>query len=106
MIAKQRALPAAEAMERHGNRDRHIDADHARLNTVGEGAGRIAIACEDRGSVAVLVLVDQCESGVEVAGADDSEDRSEDLFTVDAHLGLYMVEEAGSDEESGAFREC
>jgi len=36
VVAKQRALPAAKAMERHGHRDGNIDADHADLHLVGK----------------------------------------------------------------------
>ena len=55
-----------------------------------------------RGAVAVLVLVDELEGGLEVVGADDAEDGSEDLFFVDPHLGLDVVEEAGAEEEAFA----
>jgi hypothetical protein len=59
----------------------------------GEVAGRVAVAGEERGAVAELVVVDELEGGLEVVGADDAEDGSEDLFLVDAHGGLDVVEE-------------
>src|ERR1700738_3915902 len=53
-LAEQRALPAAEAVEGHRHRDRHVDADHADLDAVGEFARGIAVAREDRRAVALL----------------------------------------------------
>jgi hypothetical protein len=58
MVAEQRPLPAAEGMIGHRHRDRNVDADHADLDAVGEIARRVAIAGEDRGAVAVFMLVD------------------------------------------------
>ena len=57
------------------------------------------------GAVAELVVVDEFEGGVEVVGANDAEDGAEDLFFVDAHLGLDVVEEAGAEEEAFAVGE-
>src|SRR4249920_1008890 len=37
VIAEDRGLPAAEAVIGHGDRDRHVDADHADLHAAGEG---------------------------------------------------------------------
>src|SRR5690606_11293119 len=51
--AEDRALPAAEAVEGHGHRDRHVDADHADVDTLLELPRGIAVAGEDRGTVAV-----------------------------------------------------
>ncbi len=33
-VTEQRRLPAAKAVVGHGNRDRHVDADHADLDLV------------------------------------------------------------------------
>src|SRR5271163_2522073 len=57
VVAEQRALPAAEAVERHRHRDRYVDADHADLDLADELACRIAVAREDRRAVAELVVV-------------------------------------------------
>ena len=102
MVAEEGALPAAEAVEGHGDGDGHVDADHADLDAVDEVAGGVAVAGEDGGPVAVFVVVDHLEGGFEVVDTDDSEDGAEDLFAVDLHLGLYVVEEAGSEEEAFA----
>ena len=40
---------------------------------------------------------------LEVVDADDAEDGAEDLFAVDLHLGLDVVEEAGAEEEAFAL---
>src|SRR5271168_4940201 len=57
MVAEERALPAAKAGERHGYRDRHIDADHAHLHLVGKGERCISVTGEDAHTVAILVIV-------------------------------------------------
>src|SRR5918995_5511887 len=79
VVAEQRGLPAAEAVERHRHRDRHVDADHAVLDLVGELACGIAVAREDRGAVAELVGVDQLGRPVVVRRAHDREHWAEDL---------------------------
>src|SRR5690349_3944264 len=54
-VAEDRALPAAEGVERERHRDRHVDADHAAIHLVREVARDVAVAGEDRHAVAVLV---------------------------------------------------
>jgi len=105
MISEERALPSTEAVEGHGNGNGHIDADHACLDTVGKGSRRVAVAGEDGGAVAELMVVDEFKCGFEGIGADDAEDRSEDLFAIDAHVGFYVIEEAGAEKEAFAARE-
>jgi hypothetical protein len=100
MVAEEGTLPSAEAVEGHGDGDGDVDADHAGLHAAGEVAGGIAVAGEDAGAVAELVVVYELEGGLEVVGADYAEDGSEDLFLVDAHGGLDVVEEGGSEEEA------
>src|SRR5258707_9157001 len=51
VIAKQRALPSAKTVKRHGHRDRNVDAYHAHLDLVGKRARRIAITGEDANPV-------------------------------------------------------
>ena len=98
MVAEQRPLPAAEGMEGHGHGDRHVDADHADLAAGGEVAGRIAVAGEDGGAVAVLVTVDQLQRRFVVRASYHREHRAEDLFLVDLHVGLDLVEQTAADE--------
>src|SRR6266436_9656573 len=79
-IAEQGALPAAKAVEGHRHRDRHVDADHADLDAVGEFARSVAVAGEDRGAVAVFVVVDELCRAVEIRAPHDREKRPEDLL--------------------------
>ena len=58
-VAEQAALPAAERVVGHGHRQRHVHAHHADLDVVGEIAGRLAVAREDAGAVAIFVVVDE-----------------------------------------------
>ena len=80
------------------DRDRDADPDHAGLDPVGEVARDIAIAGED--AVAVFVLVDEREGGLEVGRAHEAEDGFENLFALDAYLRFDVVEEAGAEKES------
>src|SRR5580658_1367960 len=103
VVAEEGTLPSAEGVEGHGHGDGHVDAYHADLYAAAEVAGGIAVAGENAGAVAVLVLVDEFEGLLEVVDADDAEDGAEDLFLVDTHLGLDVVEEAGTEEEAVTF---
>src|ERR1700709_975357 len=52
-VAEAALLPAPEGVGRDRPRNRHIDPDHSRVHPPGEFAGRVAVAREDRGTVAV-----------------------------------------------------
>src|SRR6202011_3427395 len=99
-VAEQGALPAAKAVERHRHRDRHVDADHADLDAVGEFARGIAIAGEDRDAVAVFVVVDELDRVLEIGRPHHRQDRPEDLLPVDPHLGLDLVEQTAAEEKA------
>src|SRR5271156_1647694 len=62
MVAKERALPPAKAVEGHRYRDRNVDANHAHLHLVGKGARSVSVAGKDASAVAVLVIVHQVQS--------------------------------------------
>src|SRR3954471_18312425 len=55
-VAKARLLPAAEGVVGDRHRDRHVDADHADIDLRREIARRVAIAGEDRNTVAVIMV--------------------------------------------------
>src|SRR5580658_1341454 len=86
MVAKQRTLPAAKAVEGHRYGDRHVDANHAHLHLVGKGARGVSVTGEDAGAVAVFVIVHQVQSLLKARNAQHGEDGTKDLFAVDAHL--------------------
>src|SRR4029450_13623369 len=44
MVAEERRLPAAEAVERDRDGNGHVDADHADLHALNEIARRVAVA--------------------------------------------------------------
>ena len=54
-------LPAAEGVECHRHGDRDVDANHADLDVMGEGAGGITIAGEDSYTVGVVMGMDQID---------------------------------------------
>src|SRR5580700_8399138 len=98
VVAEDRGLPAAEGVVGHRHRDRHVDADHADLDVVGEGTRGVAVAGEDRRAVAVGMVVHQPDRLVEAPGAHHRQHRSEDLVLVDRHVGLHVVEQAAAHE--------
>src|SRR6201989_3576006 len=97
-IAEAGALPAAERVVGERHRNGEIHAHHADLYAIDEVAGGVPVAGEDGDAVAVLVLGRQAHGLFVVLGADDREHRPEDLFLVDLHLGLHLIEQAGAHE--------
>ena len=76
-------------------------ADHADIDPRGEFAGGVAVAGEDGDAVAVLVLATAgATASSKSFGADDLQDRAEDLFLVGAHRRLHVVEQGRADEEA------
>ena len=69
--SEQRALPSTEAVECHGHRNRHVNTDHADLDVCAEIPRGVAITGKDRGSVAVLVRVNQIQGFFVAVDPDD-----------------------------------
>src|SRR6516225_8567457 len=99
-VAKEAALPAAEAMPRHRYRDRHIDAHHADLDAPPEFPGNVAIAGVTGDAVRERVAVDELHRCGEVRHAHEGQYWAEDLLPVDAHLRSHMVKERSSEPEA------
>ena len=93
VVAEEGVLPAAEGVVADGDRDRDVDADHAGLDLQLEAAGGAAVAGEDRGAVAVRGGVDEGEALLVGLGAQDAQDRAEDLVAVAVHLGRNVVDQ-------------
>src|SRR5215510_5711576 len=68
-IAEARLLPAAEGIVGNRHRDRHVDADHADIDARREIARGVAVAGEDRNTVAVVMLGRQRQRLLVVMGA-------------------------------------
>src|SRR5690606_1291210 len=64
-VAEQRCLPTTEGVVGDGNRDRHVDADHADLDLVLEAASRASVVREDGGAIAKLTRVDELHAVLE-----------------------------------------
>src|SRR6185312_6592129 len=99
-VAEARALPPAEAMIADGNRDRHVDTDHADVDPRGELARGVAVASEDRDSVAIFVGRGEPYRLLEVVRSDHLQDGSEDLVLVGLHVWGDSVEEGGAHEKA------
>src|SRR5262245_46406137 len=100
VVPEQGALPATEAVVRRRHRDRDIHADHAGLDPGREVAGGLAVPGEDRGAVAVLVLVDQRDGLLVILRPHHAQHRAEDLLAVDAHAGVDAVEQTPAEEKA------
>jgi len=107
MIAEERSFPAPERMPRHRHRTRHVDAHHAHLNLPREYARRAAVGGEKRYAVPQFVRVDECYRTRhecyrtrEIRHADNRQDRPENLFSIDAHIRLHVVEERAAKKEA------
>ncbi len=85
MIPEERSFPAAEAVERHGNRNGNVDANHACLHIVIEPARRVAIARENRNAIAELVSVYEVKRLLRSLGSHKREDGAKDLFAIHSH---------------------
>jgi len=70
VVAEQRALPAAKAVESHRHRDRHVHAHHADLDALGKFVGSVAAAGEDGATIAIAMGIDQLNRGVQRRHAD------------------------------------
>src|SRR3954467_6529561 len=101
-VAEEGVLPAAEGVVRDGHGDRHVHADHARLRVELELPRDAAVAREDRGAVAVRVLVHELERLVVRVDAGDAEHRSEDLGVVAIHPRPRVVDQRRREEEAVA----
>ncbi len=98
-VAEARLLPAAECVIGKRHRDGEIHSHHADVHAAGEVARGVAVAGEDRDPVAVVVLRGQPHGLLVVLGAHDREHRPENLFLVDAHMRLDLVEQAAAHEK-------
>jgi len=78
----------------------HVDADHADIDPPGKIPGRIPVPGKNGRTVAVLVTIDQLESCLIVRHTHHAEHRSENLFLIDFHVRLHMVEQTSADEKT------
>src|SRR6185369_5606060 len=92
MIAEDRAFPAAKRVERHRNRNRHINSYHSYFDAIGKKIGRRTIARKNCGSIPILMLIHELDRFLQRADSDDREDRAKDFFAIDPHLRLNMIE--------------
>ena len=103
-VAEERGLPAAERVVRDGHRDRHVDPDHARLHLELELPGDAAVAREDRGAVAVGVVVHEPDRLVVRVDARDAEHGPKISSSYAFISGLQVVEQRDAEPEAVALR--
>ena len=105
MVAKQGTLPSAKTVEGHRHRNWHVHTDHTGLHASCEVARRVAIPRKDCSTVSVLVFIDHLQRSLKVVDARHAEHWSKNLFVVDPHCRLDVVEQTRSQEEAVAFRQ-
>jgi len=81
-----------------GHWNGEIHADHADLYAIDEIAGRITISREDRNAVSILVFRWQPDGFLIVFCAHDRQNGSENLFLVDSHVRLDVIEQTAAHE--------
>ena len=99
-VAQQRLLPPAEGVVRDGHRDRHVDADHPRLDVDGEVARGVAVGGEDRRPVAELGGVDDLDRLLVGVGAHDHQDGPEHLLAVHPQAAVHLVQDRRAQPEA------
>ena len=87
-------------MPGHGHRNGHVDAHHAHLDASRKLAGHTTVAGEAGHPIAKLVVVNQLHGLGKVLGTHAGQHRSKDLFLVDAHVGLDVVEQRAAGEKA------
>src|ERR1700721_1667616 len=99
-VAARRPLPAAERVIGARHRNGNVDSDHSDVHPARELAGGIAVAGEDRDTVAILVIRGQCERRIEIGRARHLKDRPENLALIGLHLWRDPIEQRPPEEES------
>ena len=95
-IAKQTLLPTAKPVPSHRHRNRHIDTDHAHLNSPRKFTRYIAITGEATHAIAKLVGVDQIYRLREIFDTHTAQHGPKNFFFIDAHLRCDMVKQSAT----------
>jgi hypothetical protein len=74
--------------------------DHRDFDPVLKPTSSAAVVGEDRGAVAVGIRVDEVQRLIVGVDAQHGEHRSENLISVDAHLGAHSVDQRWAEPES------
>src|ERR1700687_5191287 len=100
MIAEHRIAPPAETVEGHRYGNRHVHTNHADLDIGDEGTRTRTALGEYRGTVGILVPVDEFDGGAIVGNTHDAEHRTEVLLAINSHVGTHRVEQRRPEEEA------
>src|SRR6185369_8812690 len=99
-IADARAFCATEGNVRFTAGRRRVDVGHASFNVVDKTKDARGIVAKDRRRQSVFAIVGYLHGVFEVFDAQDRQDRSEDFFTSNTHIGSDMVEDSWSNKIS------
>src|SRR5262249_12503576 len=97
-VAEAGAFPSAEGVISERHRNRKVDSHHADLHAIDEIARSIAIARKDRHAISIFMLRWKLHRFLIVFGAHDRQNRSKNLFLVDSHIRLHVIEQAAAHE--------
>ena len=82
------------------NRDRHIDANHADIDIAGEITRRIAVTRENGCAIAIFVVDHQLARLLVAFRAQNRENRTKNLVTIDRHVGRHMIKQRTPDKKA------
>ena len=99
-VAVDRVLPARERKPGDRGGDADVDAEHPGLGAVAVGARGGARAGEDRAGVAVARAVGELERRIEVVGADDRQQRTEELLASELRLEVRGRDDRRADQRA------
>ena len=92
-VTEERGFPSAEAVLGDRDGDRNIDAHHAHFDVELKLPGRASIPRENRGAVAVGILIDDAKRLIVGSGANNAEDRPEDFVLIAAHARFDAIQQ-------------
>src|SRR6476620_5262858 len=100
VISKDRSLPATEGVKGHRHRDWNIYPDHPSFHLLHKRPGGSTVACENRGTVPVLMPVHELQRFSCIADPYDTKNRAKNLLPIDSHSGPDVVEKTATEKKS------
>src|SRR4051812_41163461 len=91
-------LGAAEGKMHLGSDSRRVHVRDSGIQVARGAEGGVHVAGVDGGRKAIDHVVGDLDGVVEAVGRDERDDRAEDLFLSNAHLGIDVAEDCGLEE--------
>ena len=100
MISEDRSFPSAKRVESHWNRNRHIDPDHPGFDLFNEQPGSCTVTSVNRGTVSVLMFIDEFKRFACIGDPHYTEDRSEYFLPINPHRWPDIVKKTAPEKKS------